>query len=327
MVLHRCIPTALPLSALVLACVVLLAPFGAAAQQAQRVFRIGILDTNRSSLAIPPLLQRLGELGYKEGVNVSFEFTDKGSFDQQAAELAQKQVDLMFVVSDQVIRAAQRATKTIPLVMVGCDALAAGLIASLSHPGGNLTGVSCNTSELAAKRLQMLREVAPRLSRVGLLFNREAPGTQVALKLTSEAAEKFGVAVGQYGVAASADIEPTFSVMQRDAVGGVIVIADRLIYVVRQAIGDEAARYKLPSACSFGFNVEAGCLFSYGPSLPAMYRLAGDYVDKVLKGAKPADLPVQEPTIYEMILNLKTAKALGVTIPQSIRLRLDEVIE
>ena len=165
------------------------------------------------------------------------------------------------------------------------------------------------------------------MSRVGLLFHREAPGTQVAIKLTIEAAEKFGVTVTQYGVAASADIEPAFSAMQRDAVGGVIVIADRLIYVVRQSIADQAARYKLPTACSFRWNVEVGCLFSYGPSLPAMHRLAGDYVDKVLKGARPADLPVQEPTIYEMILNLKTVKALGVTIPQTVRLRVDEVIE
>ncbi len=325
--LRRCFPDGSPFAALGMAFVLLFAPLGAVAQQNQKLHRIGFMDTNPGSAVLPPLLKRLSELGYNEGVNTSFEFANKGTFDQQATELVQKQVDLIFVVSDQVIRAAQRATKTIRLVMVGCDALAAGLIDSLSHPGGNLTGVSCNTTELAAKRLQMLREISPRMTRVGVLFNREAPGTQVAIKLTIDAAEKFGVTVRQYGVADSADIAPAFSAMQRDSVDSVIVIADRLIYVVRQSIADEAARYKLPTACSFRYNVEAGCLFSYGPSLGAMYRLAGDYIDKALKGAKPADLPVQEPTIYETILNLKTAKALGVTIPPTVRLRVDEVIE
>lgn len=227
--LRRWFPRAFVLASLVLIGTLVLVPFCAKAQSTQKLHRIGIVDHNRGSLTLPPLLQRLGELGYREGINASFEFANQGTFDQQATELVQRQVDVIFVVSDQVIRAAQRATKTIPLVTVGCDALVAGLTDSLSHPGGNLTGVSCNTTELAAKRLQLLKEVSPRLSRVGMLFNREAPGTQVAIKRTMEAAEKLGVAVVQYGVAAEADIAPAFVAMQREGVGGSIVIADRLI--------------------------------------------------------------------------------------------------
>lgn len=305
----------------------LLAPTGAAAQQAQKVHRVGSMGFDVGSPNLAAFLQRLSELGYADGANVRFEHVNKGSFDQQAAELVQKQVDLIFASSDQIIRAAQRATTSIPIVMVGCDALAAGLIDSLSRPGGNLTGVSCNTTELAAKRLQMLQEVSPRLSRVGLLYNRNAPGTQVALRLTGDGAQKLGVAVPPFGVAQSADIEPAFAAMQRDGVGGVIVVGDYLTYDHRQLIADQAARYRLPTACSFRANVVAGCLFSYGPILPEMFRLAADYADKVLKGAKPADLPVQEPTKYEMVINMKAVRALGLVIPQTVRLRVDEVIE
>lgn len=211
--------------------------------------------------------------------------------------------------------------------MVGCDAVAAGLIGSLSKPGGNLTGVSCNTTELAAKRLQILQEMAPRITRVGMLFNRNAPGTQVAIRLTGEGAQKLGIALPQFGIAQGSDIEPTFDAMQRDGVTGVVVVGDFLTVNQRQLIADEAQRYKLPSARSFRTNVEAGCLFSHGPSFPEMNRLAAEYVDKVVKGAKPADLPVQEPTRFEFVLNLKTARAPGLTIPQSIRLRTDDVIE
>ncbi len=306
---------------------VFLAPSGVVAQPAQKVYRVGSMAFDVGSPNLAAFLQRFSELGYSDGTNVRFEHVNKGSFDQQASELVQKQVDLIFVSSDQIIRAAQRATSSIPIVFVGCDLVAAGLIDSLSRPGGNLTGVSCNTNEVGAKRLQILKEISPRLSRVGLLYNSGAPGTQVVLRLTGEGAQRLGVAVPPYGVAQSADIEPALATMQRDGVGGVIVVGDYLTYDHRQLIADQAARYKMPTSCSFRANVAAGCLFSYGPSLHEMFRLAADYADKVLKGAKPADLPVQEPTKYEMILNLKTAKALGVTIPQTVRLRVDEVIE
>jgi putative ABC transport system substrate-binding protein len=310
-----------------LVCTLLVAPAVAVAQQAQKVYRVGMMDFSRTSPFIVPFMQRLADLGYVDGSNIQFEFPADGPLDRQAAELIQKQVDLIFVSSDQPIRAAQRATMSIPLVMVGCDALAAGLIDSLSRPGGNLTGVSCNSTELAAKRLQILQEIVPRLSHVAVLYNRDAPGKQVDLRLTSGAAQKLGITVLPYGLAQSADLEPSFASMQRDGAVGVIALGDALTVVNRQLIADQAARYKLPLACAFRTNVEAGGLFSYGTSLREMFRLAAEYVDKVLKGAKPADLPVQEPTKYELVINLKTAKALGLVIPQAVRLRADEVIE
>ena len=311
----------------VFAWVYALASTGAAAQQSQKVPRVGLMDFSPGSPFLVPFMQRLVELGYTDGGNIRFEYADKTSSDQNATDLVQKQVDLIFVSSDQPIRVAQRATASIPIIMVGCDALAAGLIDSLSRPGGNLTGVSCNNSELAAKRLQILQEIVPQLSRVAVLYNHDAPGKQVDLRLTDGAAQKLSVTVLPYGFAQSADVAPSFAAMQRDGAGGVIALGDYLTVNSRQAIASEATRYRLPLACAFRTNVEAGGLFSYGPRLPEMFRLAAEYVDKVLKGAKPADLPVREPTKYELVINLKTAKALGITIPQTVRLRADELLE
>jgi len=315
------------LAVFALACALWLAPTGAKAQQTQKVPRVGVHWLSPGSVFLSPMLQRLRELGYVDGKNIHFEYADKGTFEQQAAELLEKQVDLIFVVSDQPARAVLRATKSKPLVMVACDAVASGLIESLARPGANLTGVSCNSTELAAKRLQMLQEIVPRLSRVAVLYNRDAPGKEVELRLTQTAAQQLGITILPQGIASGADVELAFAAMQSDRADGVIVLGDGLTVDRRQPIADQGARYKLPMACAFRANVVAGCLFSYGPNLSEMYRLSADYVDKVLKGAKPADLPVQEPTRFEFILNLKTVKALGVAIPQTVRLRVDDVVE
>jgi putative tryptophan/tyrosine transport system substrate-binding protein len=310
-----------------LICALSVLPTGALAQPVQRAYRVGLMDYFPKAPTLIPLMQRLGELGYADGGNVRFEYVNKGSLDQQAAELMQKQVDLIFVAGDQHARAARRATTSIPIVMIACDAVTNGLVDSLGRPGGNLTGVSCNSAELAEKRLQILKEIVPHLSRVAVLYNRDSTGKQVDLRLTSGAGQKLGVTVLPYGIAQTADVEPSFAEMQREGAGATIVLADNLTVANRQLIADQATRYMLPLACAFSINVEAGGLFSYGPRLQDMFRMGAEYVDKLLKGAKPADLPVQEPTKYEFVINLKTAKALGLVIPQTVRLRADAVIE
>ena len=244
-----------------------------------------------------------------------------------AAELVRLRVDAIYVAGDQVILAAKEATTTIPIVMVACDAVAAGLIASLSRPGGNITGITCLSSEISGKRLELLREASPNVSRLGVVWNAGDPGKAIEWRNIEVAARAVKMTPTSLEVRGPDDFNALFTATTRLHSDAFVVLGDALTLTNRRRIAELAARSGIPAMYGYREFVEAGGLMSYGPHLPDMYRRAADHVDKVLRGAKPADLPVEQPTKFEFVINLKTAKALGLTFPQSLLLRADQVIE
>jgi len=244
-----------------------------------------------------------------------------------ASELVQLRVDALVVAGDQVILAAKRATSTIPIVMVACDALAAGLVESLSHPGGNLTGVSCQSSEICSKRLALLREGVPKISRVGVVWNSGDPGKAIEWRNSQIAARGLGIAPTSLEIRSPSDIDGVLTPKTKQRVDALMVLGDSLTIFNRQRISDLVAKNAIPAVYGYREFVEAGGLMSYGPSNPAMYRHTADYLVQILKGANAADLPVEQPTKFELVINLKTAKSLGLTIPPSLLGRADHVIE
>jgi putative ABC transport system substrate-binding protein len=273
--------------------------------------------------------QRLAELGYVEGQNIVFELRyARGKQDvlpSLAAELVRLRVDAIYVTGDQLISAAKQATTTIPIVMVACDAVAAGFIASLARPGGNITGITCLSSEISGKRLEMLREASPNVSRLGVVWNGGDPGKAIEWRNTEVAARALKMKPMSLEVHRPDDFNVLFTATPRP--DALIVLGDPLTLVNRSRIAKLVAENGIPAMYGYRLFVEAGGLMSYGPYLPDMYRRAADYLDKVLHGAKPADLPVEQPTKFELVINLKTAKALGLTIPQTLLLRTDQVID
>jgi len=243
-----------------------------------------------------------------------------------AAELVRLRVDVIVTGTNIHVAAAQRATATIPIVMVAAeDPVGAGFIASLARPGGNITGLSSDASrEIQAKNLALLKEIAPRLSRVGLLGQVLSQDGFAALEA---AARQLNVTLEVVDIRSPDDFEGAFAAMVGKQVGAVIVGGGPLTYMRRQQIADLALKHRLPAIQVLNEFAQAGLLMSYGPNLPDMYRRAARYVDKILRGAMPADLPVEQPTKFELVINLRTAKALGLTIPQSLLLRADEVIQ
>jgi ABC-type uncharacterized transport system substrate-binding protein len=211
--------------------------------------------------------------------------------------------------------------------MVACDALAAGLVESLSHPGGNLTGVSCLSSEIGGKRLALLREAVPKVSRVGVVWNAGDPVKTIEWRNTEIAARALGLTPTSLEVRSPNEIDAVLASTTRSRVDALMVVGDALTAFSRQRISELAAKNGPPAVYAFREFVEAGGLMSYGPSNPAMYRHAADYIDKIHKGAKPSDLPVEQPTKFELVLNLKTAETLGLTIPPSLLGRADEIIQ
>ena len=311
----------------------LAAPFAAEAQQTGKVPRIGVLATTHNWPLWEAFRQGLRELGYVEGRTIAIEYRWTEGRDERfpdfAAELVRLKVDVIVTGGTPAAIAAKNATRTIPIVMGSSgDPVGTGLIASLARPGGNVTGLSALNLELEGKRLELLKEVVPKLSRVAVLWN---PGNRLLheryLKETQAAALSLGVQLQLVAVQSSADFESAFAKMTRERPDALIVEADLFFVLHRKRIVDFTAKTQLPAVYSFRDFVDAGGLMVYGASFPELYRRAATYVDKILKGAKPADLPVEQPTKFELVVNLKTAKALGLTIPQSMFIRADQVIE
>ncbi len=313
----------------------LAAPLAAEAQQVGKVYRIGFLGPGPERIytdPLPSLRAGLRELGYVEGKNIVLEYRfaeDKYErLPGLAAELVRDKVDVIVVHATPGTRAVKQATRTIPIVMVSVgDPVGTGLVASLARPGSNVTGVSNIDVGLAAKRLQLLKEVLPNLSLVAVLRNPTNQVGELQFRETQAAARSLGIEIQLVDVRDPKELESAFSVMDRARAGAFTVMADLLFLSQQQQIANLATTRRLPSVFARGENVAAGGLMSYGPTLADQFRLAATYVDKILKGAKPGDLPVEEPTRMYLVINLKTAKTLGLTIPPSLLLRADQIIE
>jgi len=311
-------------------------PLVAEAQPKAGVPRIGYLGNSSPSLEsdlVDAFRQGLGEFGYTEGQNITIEYRwAEGKYDRfpdLVADLVRLKVDVIVTAGTPGALAAKQATKTIPIVMaVAGDAVGAGLVASLARPGGNVTGSTTIVQELEGKRLELLREVVPRLSRVAVLWNPANPVSPIILKQTQLAAPALRLRLEPIvGVSGVRELEGAFATISRVRPDALILLADRFLLAERTRIVEFAAKRRLPTMYPYREMVKAGGLMSYSPSYPDLFRRAATYVDKILKGAKPGDLPVQQPTKYESVINLKTAKALGLTIPQSLLQRADEVIQ
>jgi putative tryptophan/tyrosine transport system substrate-binding protein len=314
---------------------VLATPLGAGAQQPAKVWRIGFLGSAFASAAgvrVEALRLGLRELGYVEGRNLAIEFRwAEGNNDRLpalAAELVQSRVDVIVTQGTPATLAARRATTTIPIVFATAgDPVGTGIVASLSRPGGNITGLTDVTTDVAGKRLALLREAAPGVTRIAVLWNSSNPVAGLALKETEVAAQTLGLPLRSVEVRDVNRLDSAFSTIVRERAGAVVVLPDPALFDRRVQIAEMAAKNRLPSMAWTPEFAESGCLMIYGPSTAEMHRRAATYVDKILRGAKPADLPVEQPTKFELIINLKTAKTLGLTIPESLLRRADQVIQ
>ncbi len=306
-----------------------------AQQQTEKVYRIGYLGNGSASAQakrVESLRASLRDLGYVEGKNIVMEFRwAEGRLDRLpdlAAELVRLKLDVLVTAGTPGTLAAKQATKTIPIVMVGIgDAVATGVVASLARPGGNVTGSTDSVPELTAKLLELLKEIMPRTRRVAVLVNPDNIQKGGPTSKTMEsAAASLKVELQKFEARGPNEFESAFSGMTKSRVDAVLVPSDVIFNDNVGAVADLAAKKRLPSAGIKAF-AEAGGLIGYGLNFPDMDRRAAYFVDKILKGAKPGDLPVQQPTKFELVINLKTAKALGLTIPQSLLIRADEVIQ
>ena len=310
-------------------------PLAARAQQPAKLPRIGILWLNplaASGQFVDAFRQGLRELGYVEGQNMTIEFrTAEGKMERLpdlAAELVRIPVDAILTATSPTIRAAQQATRTIPIIMGNSqDPVSEGFVASLARPGGNLTGLTLFSPDLAAKRAQLLKEIAPTLTRVAVLWNADDPALGLALRETVAAANTLGLEFRSLGVRGPSEFDAAFRTATQEGVGALIVLEDNLTFRYRTEIARLVNSTRLPAIYGLREYAEAGGLVAYGPNLAHVYRRAATYVDKILKGAKPMDLPVEQPVRFELLVNLKTAKALGLEIPATVLVRADEVIE
>jgi len=317
--------------AVVLLFVTLIAP-PALPQQTSRVPRVGILSpyTASGSSFQDDIKRGLINLGRLEGKTVEFEsrFADGRSDElpRLATELVQLRMDIIVTTTAPAVRAAKQATSTVPIVMGEVDdAVEQGFIASLARPGGNVTGTSWLNTELNGKRLDLLKQALPGLSRVGVL--REAVAAGASARGIMAAARALGVQVYIWELRLPNELNDVFSDMARNGVDALSVLQSPMIVTESSRIVQLVAQHRLPTIFPDRHFIDAGGLMSYGPSMPSMYRLAATYVDRILKGERPSDLPVQQPTKFELVVNQKTAKALRLTIPESFLLRADEVIE
>jgi len=312
-------------------------PLAAEAQQAAKIARIGYLTGNLAANPHVPeaFRQGLRDLGYVEGRNVVIEYRDaEGKYDRLpalAAELVALKVDVILAGGTPQALAAKQATRTLPIVFaVAADPVTSGLVTSLARPGGNVTGLSILSPELVGKGLERLKEAVPGVSRVAVLWQPAAVGERTEramLKEAEVAARTLGMRPQFIEARGPADFDGAFSDMTRGRAGALTVLPSAMFNTERRRLVDLAAKNRLPAVYPWREFVDAGGLMSYGPDLADMFRRAATYVDKILKGAKPADLPVEQPTKFELVINLKTAKALGLTIPQSLLQRADEVIQ
>ncbi|MBI3107612.1 MAG: ABC transporter substrate-binding protein [Candidatus Rokubacteria bacterium] len=318
-----------------LALALLAAPVAAGAQQAGKVYRIGFLGNSTAALEanlVGPFREGLRDLGYVEGRHILIEYRwAEGQYERFPALIAgliALKVDVIVTAGTPASLAVKKATTSVPLVMVAVgDPVGTGLVASLARPGVNLTGLVSIAPDLEGKRLELLREVVPKLSHVSFLLNPANPFHAGSEKQASTAATALHLKVQFVGVRADSEFDQAFNAILRERSGALIMLADRLFLHHRARIVDFTTRHRLPGMFAYRELVEAGGLMSFGPSYPGMHRRAAYFVDRILKGAKAADLPMEQPTTFELVINLKTAKALGLTIPQSVLLRADQVIE
>jgi putative ABC transport system substrate-binding protein len=310
-------------------------PLAARAQQPAKVARIGFLGNSTAALEanlVGPFRDGLRELGYEEGRDIVIEYRWADGryerFPALIAELIALKVDAIVTAGTPASLAVKKATTTIPLVMVAVgDPVATGLVASLARPGGNITGLTSISVEMEGKRLELLREVVPKVSHIAVLWNAASPIQVIEEGEVRAAARVLGIKMLSLGVRTREEIDDALATIIRERPDALLVLADRLFLHHRTRIMDFAAQERLPGVHAYRELVEAGGLMSYGPSYADMHRRAAAYVDKILKGAKPADLPVERPVKFELVVNLKAAKALGLTIPPSVIFRADEVIE
>jgi putative tryptophan/tyrosine transport system substrate-binding protein len=308
-------------------------PLAASAQQAGKVPTVGFLGTTSASIQsqwVAAFVQRLRELGWIEGrtarIEVRWAEGRPERFAEIAAELVRLKVDIIVTVGAAVL-AAKQATSVIPIVFAAAsDPLGGGLVASLARPGGNITGLSIQAPDLASKRLELLREVIRRLRRLAILTNVDYPAAVLEMGEAQAAARTLGLEVTTLEIRRAEDIAPAFEVLNGRA-DALYVCPDPVLATHRIRINTLANVARLPTITDFREFVEAGSLMSYGPSVSDLFRRAADYVDKILRGAKPGELPVEQPTKFDLVINLTTAKALGLKIPESFLLRADEVIE
>jgi len=319
---------------IILAVSVTFAPLAAGAQPATKVPRVGILIAGSSpgQSYLSAFRQGLHELGYVEGQSIAIEYRwAEGKYERLpdlAAELVRLKVDVIVAVATPAVQAAKQATKAIPIVMLSVgDPVTTGFVVSVARPGGDITGLANIASELVGKQLQLLREVVPTFSLVAVLWNPANPSTASQLREAEAAGRALGVRVQPLEAQSPSDIDRTFVAMTREHVGALLVLSDSMFIAQRERIADLAAKSRLPAVYGLRLHAEAGGLMAYGANLLDLVRLTATYVDKILKGAKPADLPVEQPTKFELVINLKTAKALALTIPQSLLVRADKIIE
>ena len=313
----------------------LAAPLAAEAQQPGKVPRVGFLTAFSPSdfpLWRKGFQQGLRDFGYTEGDNIVVEYRYAEGQPERlldlAAELVRLKVDIIAAETTPANLAAKQATATIPIVMtLVADPVGSGLVSSLARPGGNITGLSLQLPDIAAKRLQLLVEAVPRVSRVAILWNSASPITPPQFRAAEAAAPALGVQLESLGVRAPGDFERAFQAATQRRVGAVLILDDFFLARHMKQIAALTAKTKLPALAGVTGFAEAGVLLNYGPNFTELTRRSVTYVEKILKGAKPGDLPVEQPTKFDLVINLKTAKALGLTIPPSLLQRADQVIE
>src|SRR5499433_2494101 len=318
--------------ALIIAAAILTSVQLAEAQKAPTVRKIGFLGSAASGLILSyeVFRQSLRELGYAEGHNIAIEYrTAEGRprLLELANELVREKVEAIVASGGPAARSAKDATKTIPIVFaISGEPVEAGYVESIARPGGNMTGMSWLSFELVGKRLELLKEAVPRVSRVAILSNPQHPGEQRELRETQGTARAMGMTLDYYQTRISAEFDAAYDAISKQNINGLLVFPEAVTLINRLGIIDFAAKRQLPSMHGWKEYVEAGGLMSYGPNRGESFRRIAVYVDKILKGAKPADLPVELPTKFELVINLKAAKQIGLTIPPTVLARADRVI-
>jgi putative ABC transport system substrate-binding protein len=308
---------------------------GASDGQAQpqgRTYRVGVLvfSTPTADPNVPVFREALRAAGYVEGRNLALEFRYAEGKPERlkllAEELAQLRPDLIYAIGGDVVPFAQRATRTIPIVgLMSLDPVRAGIVPNLAHPGGNLTGFTFLLSELAGKRLEFLREVMPKLARVAIVWNPDHPDPD--FKDTEAAASRFGIRLLPIEVRKPEELEGALAMVTRDRAEAMIVVSSRLMFLRQTQLLDFAAKGRIPLVTGFGSWVQDGALLSYGPNIDEIVRRSVIHVDKILRGAKAGDIPIEQPTRFELIISMRAARTLNLTVPQSLLARADRVLE
>ena len=317
-------------------CVLFSAPLAVEAQQPGKVYRVGVLTNKASDPAEVRLWQAfrsgLRERGWIEGRNILIEFREADGniarLPELAADLVRLKVDLILARASTFVQPAKAATSSIPIVFVShADPVGTGHVASLARPGGNITGLAVLMTDLAPKGLELLISAVPVATRIAVLWSPDTPSHTPALKAVEEAARTLRVQLQPVGVRTAAELKGAFAAMARARAQAVLVLIGPIFFAERQRVAELAIKHRLPTISTLKEVTEAGGLMTYGPDQEDLYRRGAIYVDKILRGSRPADLPVEQAAKFELVINLKTAKALGLTIPQSVLARADQIIE